>query len=227
MINTTFDFGKIAKEYDAWYDTPQGKKIDEIEKKLFIRYLKKIPYKHIVEISAGTGHWTQLLSQQGKSITATDISENMLQVANSKNIDNTVFLKTDATNLPFVSNSVDVVVAITSIEFVMPKYKALEEINRILKPGGFFLIGTLNRNGSLEQIRRNNEVFANANFYTYKTLVSDLMKIGKLPMVEGCLLLPNPMETSPDKIEQVEKIADPRELNEKGNFLVGLVQKNI
>ena len=223
-MNTSFDFGTIAKEYDEWYDSPIGKKIDEIEKKLFNKYLSKIDARHIIEIGAGTGHWTQFLSEKDYCITACDISEPMLKIATSKNIANTTFLTCDATQLPFADNSTDAIVAITSIEFVKPRNKALEEIKRILKPGGYFLIGTLNLKGSLSQIRKEMPTFRNANFFSYKELVSELMNFG-FPIVEGCLLMPNPTETDPVAIEKAENHADPRELNEKGNFLVGFVKK--
>ncbi len=225
-MNSSFDFGTIADEYDAWYHTPVGQKIDEIEKKLFLKYLSQIHAQHVIEIGAGTGHWTQFLAQKGHCVTACDISTEMLKVASAKNIPNATFLTSDATSLPFPDNSADAVIAVTSIEFVKPWEKAFEEIKRILKPGGYFLIGALNRKGSLASIRKDIPTFKDAHFFTYKELVAELMVFG-FPVVEGCLLMPNPMETSPEAIEQAEQKADPRELNEKGNFLVGLVQKNI
>jgi len=224
-MNSTFDFGHIAEEYDSWYDTEVGKKIDEIEKRLFERYLKKTNAKHIVELGAGTGHWTSFMANKGCCITAVDISEKMISKALGKNIPNAVFMQGDITNLPFPDNSVEVVAAITSIEFVPDRKKAIEEINRILKPDGYFIIGTLNKKGSFSALRKDSPVFEGANFYTYKSLVEELMTIG-FPQVEGCLMMPYPEETSPEKIEKVEKMTDPRDLNEKGNFLVGIVQKS-
>ena len=223
-MNSTFDFGEIAKEYDSWYESEAGRKIDEIEKRTFLKYLKKTDVRHIVEIGAGTGHWTSFFADQGFCITATDVSDKMIEVALAKKISNTVFMQADATNLPFPDNSVDAIVAVTSIEFVSDRDKAIEEIKRVLKPGGYFIIGTLNLKGSFSAIRKDSPVFSGANFYTYKSLVQDLMKIG-FPVVEGCLLMPNPTETDPVKIEEAEQKADPRKLNEKGNFLVGFVKK--
>ena len=223
-MNSVFNFDNIAHEYDNWYKTPAGKKIDEIEKNLFFKYLSKTPYKHIIEIGAGTGHWTKFMSAKGYCITGCDISYKMLKIAANKNISNAVFLNCDATTLPFPDNSANTVVAITSIEFVKNRKKALKEIKRILKVGGYFIIGTLNRKGSLSVIRKNIPTFKDANLFTYKELVSELMDFG-FPVVEGCLLIPNPLETDPVLIENADKKTDPRELNEKGNFLVGFVKK--
>jgi ubiquinone/menaquinone biosynthesis C-methylase UbiE len=223
-MNSTFDFGEIAREYDDWYNTEAGQKIDEIEKRTFLKYLEKISTRHIVEIGAGTGHWTSFFAEKGYCVTAMDVSDKMIEVALSKDIPDSVFFRGDAINLPFPDNSVDAVVAVTSIEFVPDRNKAIEEIKRILKPDGYFVIGTLNLKGSFSAVRKNSPVFAGANFYTYRSLVEDLMKIG-FPVVEGCLLMPNPEESDPERIEQIEMKADPRELNEKGNFLVGFVKK--
>ncbi|MCD6366836.1 MAG: class I SAM-dependent methyltransferase, partial [Bacteroidales bacterium] len=121
-----FDYNQIADNYDQWYATPLGKQIDEWEKKLFLLHLEKLATRNILEIGAGTGHWTQFLSSNGFTVTGIDIAEKMLDHAHKKNIPNASFQVASAEALPFADASVENVVAVTSLEFVKNQQKAFD-----------------------------------------------------------------------------------------------------
>jgi len=60
----------------------------------------------VFEIACGTGYWTQIISQTAKSIIATDINEEVLQIARAKNYGCEVcFQKADAFNLNLLSRN--------------------------------------------------------------------------------------------------------------------------
>ncbi len=100
----------------------------------------------VLELACGTGIVTKVLRDrlgEGTRLTATDISEGMLKVAKTKEIEKKVEWKVvDATELPFKDNSFDVVVSQFGVMFFPDKAKALKEIFRVLRPGGRILFNT-------------------------------------------------------------------------------------
>lgn len=95
-------YAKRANEYEKIYAKP--------ERQNDLAELKKIFHKtfaehDVLEITCGTGYWTQIVSQSAKSIVATDINEEVLQVARTKNYGCKVsFEKADAFNLMLSEN---------------------------------------------------------------------------------------------------------------------------
>lgn len=94
----------------------------------------------VLELACGTGIVTQLLRErlgEATRLVATDLSEGMLEVAKTKTMSKPVEWKAvDATSLPFKDNSFDVVVSQFGVMFFPDKEKAMQEIFRVLRPGG-------------------------------------------------------------------------------------------
>lgn len=99
--------------------------------------------KNVLEIAAGTGivtrHLRNMLDQDAK-LTATDISDSMMEAARAKfQPDEQIsFHNADATVLPFDDNSFDVIVCQFGIMF-FDKEKGFSEVYRTLKTGGRYL----------------------------------------------------------------------------------------
>ena len=218
-----FDYNKIATNYDQWYETPLGKQIDKWEKNLFRLHLEKLQTKQLLEIGAGTGHWTEFFAQNGFSVTGIDIAEKMIAQAKQKKIPNAQFEIASAESLPYGDEQIDNIVAVTSLEFIENQEKAISEIFRVLKPGGYFIVGGLNAQASLQKSRQSDPVFKDARFFTPKSLFQLLEKFGT-PTVEGCVYMPNP-QAELKEIINTENIAPINLLNIYGNFLVGSVKK--
>ena len=211
-----YDFGKNAHTYDLYYQSDFGREVDRLEKQCVESLISKIPKGKALEIGCGTGHWTEYFATKGFEITATDISEEMLNVAKSKNIPGVHFIKANAENLPFENNSFDSVFAITVLEFVDDQEKAFDEIYRVLRPGGYFLAGVLNLNSEIGQNKSNDETFANAIFFTPEDLENKLKKFGE-PVIEGCVVIENG--------DIIDNKTDKKTAKEKGAFLCALVRK--
>lgn len=178
MIKNIFEDKSIAEEYDSYYKNEPGKSIDNIEKKLLIEHLANIPYRGLLELGCGTGHWTSFFCRKGFNVTAIDASENMLKIAEQKNHDNCKFRKADATRLPFHDNSFSVVASVAMIEFIDDVPKVMDEIERVLKPGGSLLLGCLNENSELGKARANDPVFKHARFFTPEEIQNFLSRFG-------------------------------------------------
>ncbi len=177
----------VAKSYDDFYNTELGKRIDVIEKSMISELIKNIPKGEMLELGCGTGHWTEYFLQQNYEILAIDTSEPMLEIAIKKNL-KAKFINKNSENLPFADNSYSVISSITMIEFVENKDKVFSEIYRILKPNGWFILGSLNANSILAKNKNNDKTFKNAIFLTPKELEQKLDFFGEIKMKFGVYL---------------------------------------
>ncbi len=174
----------VAKEYDAYYNTEIGKKVNDIEEKLIVDLIKNIPKTKMLELGCGTGHWTNIFTNCGFDVTAIDISDEMLKYTEQKQI-NAKFIKADSRNIPFPDNSFSVVSFITMIEFIEDQDKVFEEIYRVLKPGGHLVLGCLNKYSEIGKNKENDETFRNANFLSKEELEAILKHFGEPKMNYG------------------------------------------
>lgn len=205
---------EIADNYDAYYQTDFGKQIDQIEKRTISGLLQDIPRAEMLEVGCGTGHWSAFFTEQQFKLTATDISDAMLKYALGKEI-SARFIKANAQNLPFEAESFNIVSTITMLEFVDDQDKVLQEIYRVLKPQGWFLIGGLNANSILAKNKDQDETFKDAKFLTEKELRNKLKLFGTA-QIEKCVYL------SPDF-----NLLDgtPEETKTEPVFMAAIVQK--
>jgi demethylmenaquinone methyltransferase/2-methoxy-6-polyprenyl-1,4-benzoquinol methylase len=74
-------YAKRAQEYERLYEKPERQADLAAIKKLCAEAMAG---KHVLEIACGTGYWTQAAAQTARSIVATDINEEVLQIARSK-----------------------------------------------------------------------------------------------------------------------------------------------
>lgn len=99
-----------------------------------------------LELAAGTGRVTRHLRKQlspSTKLIASDISEDMLQVAKEKLKDENIEWQIiDAQELPFEANSIDLVVCCFGLMFVPDRLKAVSEVYRVLRPEGMFIFST-------------------------------------------------------------------------------------
>lgn len=189
MMNVFLD-EVTANNYDKYYSSSIGSRIDRIEKEVVAGYLLSASRQPVLELGCGTGHWSQFLSEMGFNITATDISEVMLTIANRKNIKNVSFQRADASNLPFCNESFETIVSITMLEFTGKIQKVLDEIFRILKPNGSLILGCLNINSELGKAKDNDESFRNAHFFSKDELKDVLTIFGNAEITECAYLTP-------------------------------------
>jgi len=178
----------VANKYDSYYDTALGQKVDSIEKQAIASYLQAIPRQPVLELGCGTGHWTEVLSDMGFSVSAVDISEAMLAVATKKSLRNVIFQKADAANLRFSNESFGIIVSITMLEFTHHPKKVLSEIYRVLKPGGLLLLACLNVNSELGKAKDNDQTYRNATFLS-KTELKQLLSVFGEPKITECVYL--------------------------------------
>jgi len=216
ILKKQFNFDNLAADYDKYYKSDFGKKIDIIEKNILKQHLIKLKTKNIVEIGCGTGHWTKYLSELGFIIDASDVSSKMLNKAKEKNIENAIFSIKNTEQLSYTNNSIENIIAVTSLEFVNDMQKAVNEIYRVLKPNAYFICAGLNLNSYLGKNKFKDDIYKNANFFTYNGLKTMLSKFGNAKINAGVVIENN--EFCDSKYTEKQKI-------NKGAFIAAIVQK--
>ncbi len=107
---------------------------------------------HLLEIGIGTGRIALPLLAQGVDVTGVDISSRMLEHLQTKYTEGQTsdplrawgalaIIMGDITALPFADNAFDAAVAVHVFHLVSPWRRALDEVLRVVKPGGSFLLG--------------------------------------------------------------------------------------
>lgn len=97
------------------------------------------------DIGAGTGFMTEGLLQQGLKVIAVDQSPDMLEQLQQKyhDYDHLTCLVSEGNALPIENSSVDYAFANMFLHHVNDPQKAIDEMYRILKPGGKLVITDL------------------------------------------------------------------------------------
>jgi ubiquinone/menaquinone biosynthesis C-methylase UbiE len=144
--------GMVAK----WYTTNTGKTLDEFTK-LAQRIADQIPPgSSVLEVAPGPGYFCIELAKLGPySITGLDISHTFVEIARNKAAEANVradFQQGNASSMPFPDNTFDLLLCRAAFKNFGQPVRALQEMRRVLKPGGRGLIIDLRRDASPELI---------------------------------------------------------------------------
>ena len=101
----------------------------------------------LLDVGCGAGFLSNSLATHGLQVTGLDVSADSLAVAKKYDKTQTAeYILGDAYRLPFPEASFDIVTAMDFLEHVDNPQLAIQEISRVLKPGGLFFFHTFNRN---------------------------------------------------------------------------------
>jgi len=148
--------GMVAK----WYTTNTGQSLGEFSK-LARRIAGQLPPASMVlEVAPGPGYFCIELAKLGTySITGLDISHTFVEIASQKAAAAGVqvdFRQGNASNMPFAKDTFDFLLCRAAFKNFGQPVRALQEMCRVLKPGGRGLIIDLRKDASVESI--NHEV---------------------------------------------------------------------
>jgi ubiquinone/menaquinone biosynthesis C-methylase UbiE len=159
----------MATLYDAWFDTPLGQTVDEMEKDLLYHLADLRPSERILDVGTGTGHFALDLAERGGMVVGVDLSRSMLTVARGKD-PSARLVRGDAAALPLRDMAFDLVFSVTMLEFVARPQQAVSHLWRVVRPGGRLVIGVLNALSPWalarsRDSRRQNSPFNHAHFF--------------------------------------------------------------
>ena len=101
----------------------------------------------VLEIGCGGGYLLLDLMKRNFQVFGLDISIKMLTIAKKRAIkaeDKIHLMQGDIENLPFYSNEFEVIICMGVLEYLSSKEKALQEIYRVVKPGGVAILSIPN-----------------------------------------------------------------------------------
>lgn len=138
-------FDNISGKYDL-LNRILSMGIDIRWRKKVVKSVKKANPKTVLDIATGTGDLAiQIAKSTQAQITGFDLSAGMLEVGRKKvtkeKLDGRIeMIQGDAENMPFENNSFDVITVAFGVRNFENLKKGLDEIYRVLKPGGKFII---------------------------------------------------------------------------------------
>lgn len=116
-----------------------------IHQRLLAAYYHAIPYikGNLLELGCGEGRGVALLAPKASKYTGIDKIESVIDLLKEKHPDHT-FMSGVFPPFPFEDDSFDTIVTFQVIEHIKDDEEFVEEIHRVLKPGGKALITTPN-----------------------------------------------------------------------------------
>lgn len=140
-------------ESDYYKKTFKGYRLRSREQK-FLELFDSLQLKKgakVLELGYGAGVTSKKILERGCTLVGVDISEPLAEIArkNCSQVEGAKYdMKVgDAENLTFKDNSFDCVVGLGFIHYMKSPLRCLQEAYRVLKPGGYLVLGQENIRG--------------------------------------------------------------------------------
>jgi SAM-dependent methyltransferase len=136
------------EDYEAWYHTPRGRWIGDLEFDLLTRLLQPETDESLLDVGCGTGYFTRRFAAAHElRVVGLDPDLVWLRFARASGGTGTSYCAGRAERLPFPDRSFDLTVSVTALCFIHDQKRAVREIVRVTRKR--FAIGLLNRQSLL------------------------------------------------------------------------------
>lgn len=137
IIRTMFNM--IADKYD-FVNNAMSFGTQNYVKNQSIKLLEIPHHAKVIDLCCGTGDLSKIVKKQSPTalVTGIDFSDRMISIAKTR-VQEVEFLQGDVTNLPYSDESFDFAIMGFGLRNILNAEKAIEEVYRILKSGGYFL----------------------------------------------------------------------------------------
>ena len=204
-------FDNFALEYDRWYENHW------VEYEQELKAIKKFIPKtgKGLEIGAGTGRFSGPL---GVSL-GIEPSKAMRDIGNRRGVN---MVAGTAESLPIEDGLYDYALLVTTVCFLDSPEIAFREVYRILKEGGFIIVGLIDKDSKLgrkyEEKKSKNKFYKDAHFHSVQEIQCDLIKVGFSNIEHVQALLPG--DTDENYVPKITQGYG------EGSFVVLRAQKN-
>ncbi len=138
----------LVESYARWRTSRLGQITDSLEQQLLLELLGSVAGKAVLDVGCGDGDLASALARRGAIVTGLDADPAMVAAARRRSEIERIQLRLyegKAEKLPFDDESFDYVLAVTVLCFVVDAARAVAAMARVLKPGGYLIIGELGR----------------------------------------------------------------------------------
>lgn len=136
-------FEQAAERYEDWYETRRGRRASRAERQLLSRLLAEFPHaRSALEVGCGTGHFTAWLAERCRRVVGLDRAPGMVTELRRRHPGIPAVVG-DAQRLPLEGGTVDVVIFVTTLEFLDTPETALAEAVTVARRG--VIVVALNR----------------------------------------------------------------------------------
>jgi ABC-2 type transport system ATP-binding protein len=134
-------WGKFARTFDEDQTYIVG---EAIQKTIIEKLSTERDLGNVVEFGCGRGYYTGVIAKNAKKVVATDISDEMLEMARKQleGFPNITVQKADCYSTAFPAEAFDSAVMINLIHVIENPLDSLRESHRILKAGGTLLLAS-------------------------------------------------------------------------------------
>jgi ubiquinone/menaquinone biosynthesis C-methylase UbiE len=203
-------FEKFAEEYDQWFDSNR-----------FIYESELIALKQFVpregkglEVGVGTGRFAVPLG----IYVGIEPAKAMANIARKRGIE---ICEAKAEEIPFGPETFDFVLFVTTLCFIEDPFRAIQEVKRVLKPGGFIIIGMIDKESPLGKIyelrKKDSKFYRFAHFYSVHDVLGWLESL-KYDHVKTC-------QTIFKSLKEITSTEPVKEGYGEGGFVVISAQK--
>ena len=156
-------FNHITEEYDAWYDSEEGKPLYDSELHCVKSFIQDC-LTPVLEVGVGTGRFAQWFP----GAIGIDPALNALRYARRRGVR---VVQAAGEMLPFRNETFGCVFILCTLCFVQNPFAVLKEIKRVLKRDGNSVIGFINSDSSWgahyeEKKKQNHPIYSRARFYS-------------------------------------------------------------
>ena len=193
-------FAAVAPVYENWYETPLGRHVDREELALLRRLVAREARRLVVEVGAGTGHVARVFARDGARVLAVEPSRAMRSVGVARSAGLPIeWVAAYGESLPLRSRVADGALIVATLEFVSDPRRVLAEASRVVRPGGWLLVGWLEARSSWVAAYRlaadrGEAPWTAARFFTREKLIE---LVGREPEAYGEAVWAGPLASEP------------------------------
>ena len=190
-------FDLFSRQYDAWYDSEEGRPLYESEL-LCLRPMVEHAAAPILEIGVGTGRF----AMHFPDVVGVDPSANALRFAATRGVKT---IQAHGENLPLEDGAFGCVLMIATLCFVKNPHDVLKEAKRVAKEKGSIIMGVVPKDSPWgvcyeKKKREGHPFYARARFYSLADTRKFLGKAGmRITRIRSTLL------QKPDEARRIEE----------------------